>query len=129
LLAAIKKNDPAYTNAMELAETLRYRGVTVKCVLQSKMVGFFDGQMGAALYRTDRGDFEALFLQKPAAFAIRTVERQENGRYLFTFGGSPPQISSHPLDSNRPWYFAQHVNVFLMTDEKKLAIDLQKVLN
>ena len=54
--AFLQAGDPAYVDAMELAQTLRSRGFTVKCVLRSTMEGAFEGLEGAALYRTDRGE-------------------------------------------------------------------------
>lgn len=54
LLAIVKPDDPAYADAMSLARTLQARGFIVKCVLQSKMIHIFEGQKGAALFRTDR---------------------------------------------------------------------------
>jgi len=52
------------------------------------MEGAFEGLEGAALYRTDRGDFEALFLPKPQTFAgMIVIEEQQNGRYTYSFHG------------------------------------------
>ena len=50
-LSLIKPVDPAYADAMELAETLRAHGFIVECVLQSKTVYIFEGQEGAVLFR------------------------------------------------------------------------------
>jgi hypothetical protein len=78
--AFLQAGDPAYVDAMELAQTLRSRGFTSKCVLRSTMEGAFEGMEGAALYRTDRGDFEALFLAKPQTFVgLIVMEEQRNG--------------------------------------------------
>jgi len=55
------------------------------------MEGLFAGQEGAALYRTNRGDFETLFLPKSQNFnALQVVERRETGGYVYSFRGSPP---------------------------------------
>ena len=55
------------------------------------MANVFEGQLGAALYRTNRGDFEALFVTEPHTFSsLRLVERSEGGRYLYQFEGTPP---------------------------------------
>lgn len=127
LRAELNPNDPGYVEAMELARVLRGRGFTVKCVLQSIMVGFFEGEKGAALYRTDRGDFEGLFLPEPQTFAVQPIETRTDGRYIYSFSGSPRAMSG-PLDSDKPAFFIQYKNQFLVTWEKRLAADLQKAV-
>jgi tetratricopeptide (TPR) repeat protein len=127
LLAELKPNDPAYVEAMELAQVLRNRGFIVKCVLRSTMSVFFEGEKGAALYRTDRGDFEGLFLPKGQAFAVQPVETRANGRYVYSFAGSPRRTGG-PLDSARPTFFVQYENQFLTTWDKQLAADLQRAV-
>jgi tetratricopeptide (TPR) repeat protein len=127
LLACLKPNDPAYVEAMELAQVLRNRGFIVKCVLQSTMIRFFEGETGAALYRTDRGDFEGLFLTKEQTFAVQPIETRTNGRYVYSFAGSPRRTGGL-LDSARPTFFVQYENQFLTTWDKQLAADLQKAV-
>ena len=127
LLAVLKTDDPAYTDAMELAQTLRNHNFTVKCVLQSKMNGFFEGQKGAALYRTNRGDFQALFLPKTQKFAVQPIETRENGWYIYSFAGSP-HATGGPLDCARPTYFSQHANQLFETGDEPLAAALEKAL-
>lgn len=58
-------SDAAYRDAMALAQTLIKRRFVVTCMSPSKMTGTFEGQDGAAVYRTNQGDFEALFLPHP----------------------------------------------------------------
>jgi hypothetical protein len=123
LEGVLKADDSAYADAMELAKTLREAGFTVKCVLQSKSVSLFEGQKGAALYRTNRGDFEALFLPKGHTFALRTAERRESGRYVYTFEGSP-RFSERAWDSVRATYFAPHGNQLFITSERRLVEEL-----
>jgi hypothetical protein len=129
LLGVLKADDPVYHDAMELAKTLDAHGLLVTCVLQSKMIREFEGQKGAALYRTSRGDFEALFLPRERVFAVRPTERQEDGRYLYYFDGTPSPSSPQPLNSARPTYFAQHSNQLFVTWEPLLAASLDKTLN
>ena len=130
LLALIKPDDPAYADAMDLAESLGSHGFIVECVLQSKMIDIFEGQEGAALFRTDHGDFEALFLQNPEAFAsVEVVERlDEHGRFLYSFKGTPPPRSPDPLDSADPIFFGKHANQFFITSKSRLAAILVKAL-
>ena len=90
LRVVLRSSDFAYAETMALTKDLENRGYVVRCVLQSKSVNFFEGQLGAALYRTDRGDFEALFLTTPRTFAsVRLVEHTGSGRYVYRFEGSP----------------------------------------
>ena len=93
------------------------------------MIREFEGQKGAALYRTSRGDFEALFLPRERVFAVRPTERQEDGRYLYYFDGTPSPSSPQPLNSARPTYFAQHSNQLFVTWEPLLAASLDQTLN
>jgi hypothetical protein len=127
LLAELKPNDSVYVEAMELAGVLRNRSFIVKCVLQSKMTGFFEGEKGAALYRTDRGDFEGLFLLKAQIFAVQPIETRTDGRYIYSFAGRPHPTGG-PSDSAKLMFFVQHENQFLITWDKQLAADLQKAV-
>jgi hypothetical protein len=127
LLAELKPDDPAFTDAMELAQTLRNHGFTVNCVLQSKMIGLFEGQKGAALYRTNRGYFEGLFLPKKQTFAVQPIENRQNGRYIYSFAGNP-RPTGGPWDCARPTYFTQHANQLFATSDEQLAVGLHKAL-
>ena len=129
LLALIKTDDPAYADAMDLARTLQGRGFIVKCVLQSVMVHTFQGQKGAAVFRTDRGDFDVLFLPEPQTFAtVEILERRENGRFLYSFRGSPRAASPHPIDSAYPMYFVKHADQLFITWESKLPASIVKAV-
>lgn len=127
LQAKLQAEDPVFSDAMELAQTLRNHGFTVKCVLQSKMVGLFEGQKGAALYRTDRGDFEGLFLPKAETFRVQPIEKRQDGRYIYSFAGSPHSTSGG-WDGIDPSYFIQHANLLCVTSDKQLATGLDKAL-
>jgi hypothetical protein len=128
LMNLLKPVDPIYSEAMDLAEVLRDHGLTIKCVLPSKMANAFEGQAGAALYRTNLGTFEALFLKKPATFAsVKSAEAEKNGFYLYSFEGRPPARGG--WTSSRREYFVKHRNQMLVTREKQLAVYLDKELN
>jgi hypothetical protein len=121
LLAVVKTDDPAYVDAMRLARTLEAHGFIVRCVLRSKMVSIFEGQIGAALFRTDYGDFEVLFLPASQTFlSVEVIERHENDRFLYTFRGSPSPTSG-PIDSPRPMFFERQANQFFVTSNRQLA--------
>jgi hypothetical protein len=127
-LNPLKPVDPIYSEAMDLAKVLQGYGLTIKCVLPSKMGNAFEGQMGAALYRTNRGDFEALFLEKPATFAsVKPIEARKNGFYVYSFEGWPPARGG--WTSSRREYFVKHRSQMLITREEQLAVDLDTELN
>jgi hypothetical protein len=130
LLGAIKPDDPAYTHAMELAETLRGHGFIVRCIGQSKWNRVFEGQKGAALFKTDQGDFEALFLPKSQTFElVESIERREKERFLYSFQGYPRPMSAYPLDGRSPIYFAKHANQFFITWAPDLAVSIVKAVS
>ncbi len=56
------ENDPIYTEAGELPRILENRGFVVVCVRSSKQAELFEGEKGAAWYKTKQGVFEVLFL-------------------------------------------------------------------
>jgi len=125
LLAVIKQDDPAYVDAAGLARTLEVHGFIVRCVLQSKMTHFFDGQTGAALFRTDYGDFDVLFLPPSQTFAlVELIEWQEDNRFLYSFRGNPSPTSSQPIDSTQPMFFGRHANQFFVTSNRQFAESL-----
>jgi len=56
----MEPTDPAYSDAMTLARVLAEDGISVSCIGPSTMNGLFEGEVGAAIYKTSRGVFEAL---------------------------------------------------------------------
>jgi len=130
LLARMRPDDPAYVDAMELARTLQTHGVVVKCVLQSKMANLFDDQKGAAFFKTEYGQFEALFLPKPLTFdSMEIASRAENGRLLYSFEGTPRQRSVHPIDSNHQIFFEKHGSILFVTSNSPLPASIAKALS
>jgi len=130
LLAVLQPTDKSYSMAMELAETLQAEGFIIKCMLRSKMEGEFEGQDGAALFRTDRGDFEAMFLPKQKTFEkMMVLERQENSRYVYSFEGAPKPRSLRSMDSPRREYFVKHAHLLLLTSNALLAEDLRRAVS
>jgi hypothetical protein len=126
--AALKMDDPAFLDAMELAQTLRAHGFTVKCVLLSKMVNQFEGQKGAALYRTSAGDFEALFLAQPKVFdSLNVVERRDGESYFYSFKGPPqprPAMKIQSVDRN---YFIRYRSMLFVLRDRRLAATLTEL--
>jgi hypothetical protein len=130
LLAVLQPPDKAYSMAMELAQTLRAGDFTIKCVLRSKQEGLFEGLEGAALFRTNRGDFEAIFLPNEKTFEkLRVDEHQENGWYIYSFAGEPKPWLSKGFESPRRNYFVKHSHMLLVTSNDVLAEDLRRVVS
>ena|SRR5713101_8155417 len=116
--------------SVKLALQFNCPGFTVKCVLRSTMEGTFEGLEGAALYRTDRGDFETLFLPKPQTFAgMIVIEEQQNGRYIYSFHGTPRPWPADRVDSLRPISFLWRPNQLLVIRDDQLRVKLEEVLN
>jgi hypothetical protein len=127
--SVLQPSDPVYLDAVELARTLAADGFIVMCIVPSKMTGMFEGQKGAALYRTDRGAFEALFLPKPQHFdRLQIVERPERGRHLYSFAGPPTPWPANAIDSPRPVFLSKHRNRLLVAYDKELADHLGTTL-
>lgn len=128
LSALLKPTDPVYAETVQLTHELEDHRNVVRCVLQSKMANLIDGQLGAALYRTSRGDFEALFIPKPQTFAsLSLIESNKNSRYQYSFKGTPP--SPHTMDCARRTFFAKNANRLFVTEDKQLAASLGEILN
>ena len=107
--AQLPSFDPAYVDAMELARYLIDHGFIVKCVGKPIEIEF-EGQKGAALYRTNRGSFVAVFLPKGQNFdALEVVEQRQGARYLYSFRGTP-RSPAH-IDSSKPIYYVKFGNV------------------
>jgi hypothetical protein len=82
------ESDPIYTEAMELARTLENRGFVLECVRSSKQAAFFEGEKGAAWYKTKQGVFEVLFLPVSQNFeGLQIVAESKPGDATLTFFG------------------------------------------
>jgi hypothetical protein len=126
---ALQPSDPAYRDAMDLARTIADNGFTVQCVAPSKMAGTFDGQAGAALYKTDRGSFEALFLPILRTFdGLQIVEREGSGRHSYSFTGYPKPWPANLIDASRRVYFIRNRNRLLVAQDKELGTQLKSIL-
>jgi hypothetical protein len=118
---ALRTSDPAYRDALVFARVLATDGFTVECMAPSKMTGTFEGQLGATLYRTKQGSFEALFLPNPQDFdGLQVRHQQVNGRYRYSFAGHPKPWPANLLDAARPVYFLNNRNRLIVTQDKQL---------
>ena len=122
-------SDPAYPDAADLARILADHGFIVMCIAPSKMTATFEGQKGAAVYRTNQGSFDALFLPKPQDFdALQIIGKQESGRYLYSFGGRPKPWPANLIDAPHAIYFIKHTNRLIVVQDKELAAHLGTAL-
>lgn len=128
--ALLPPADPAYDDAIELARTLSEHGLTINCVLTSKLGGLFTGLKGAALYRTTDGDFDALFLPKPKTFAeLKIIERPLKKGFVYSFAGKPRPWPANRFESGRRQYFLQYANQMLVFSDDALRTKLEAILN
>ncbi len=128
LKAALPSNTPAYPDAVVLSETLSKNGILVKCISASKMEGTFEGQSGAAMYRTIHGSFEVLFLPRTQTFnRLKIIEQHNGDRYLYRLQGSPRPWPANRIDSAFRIYFVKDRNLLFVVDENaELAARLRK---
>ena len=128
--AVIQLTDKAYEPARALSEHLERGGFRVRCVLRSHMEGLFEGLVGAALYRTDRGDFEALFLSPSDTFAkLRVNERQEGVSWVYSFEGAPKPWSVNRMQGRRMQFVKHAHRLLLVFENEKLAALLQEAID
>ena len=120
----LRSTNPLYVDVMDLARNLIDHGFIVKCILPSKMENLFDGQKGAALYRTDRGEFDVLFLPKKDTFdAVEVVEQEQGAKYVYSFRGTP---HSPTRMEGKKTYFTKSGNLlFVVRRDADLAASIQ----
>jgi len=118
---------PVYQDAMQLARTLSQRGFYVECIRRSKEENVFEGQKGAAWFKTDQGIFEVWFLPVGESFAdLQIVEESKgDGRFIYSFRGTP-RILTH-IDSSEPIVFIKQGNLlFEVWGDERLAASLRQ---
>jgi hypothetical protein len=123
----LKRTDPAYEEAMKLKATLGQQGIEVTCVLPSKNVHIFEGQLGSAFYRTTVGVIDVMFLPESRDFEVRVAETIKDGRYLYSFEGEP-HANTQVWDASHPWFFIQFRNSMFTTDDEKVAQRIRAVV-
>ena len=109
------QSSPVYIDATNLARDLATRGIKVECIRRSKEEHLFQGQKGAAWFRTNHGVFEAWFFPDTKA-AMVAVEK-------VTARPAPVSLPSGPSES-----FIQHQNVVIHVSlgDRTLAASLQR---
>lgn len=123
--ASLSTIDPIYVDAMELSRFFIEHGFIVRCVQGSKMQNVFEGQTGAALYVTDQGSFDVIFLRKEQNFSgVQLVELNEGKSHILSFGGTPP--SRFHMGGYQKTYFITFDNVLLVAwRDSQLAATIQ----
>jgi hypothetical protein len=128
LKASLPSNAQSYPDAIALSRILERNKISVRCILLSKMEGTFDGLEGAVLYRTDQGDFEALFLPRPQNFErLKVIERQEGSRYSYSFVGPPRPWPANRIDAAFRMYFVKYQSALFVVTDKVLAATLERL--
>lgn len=123
-------SDAAYRDAMALAQTLIKRRFVVTCMSPSKMTGTFEGQDGAAVYRTNQGDFEALFLPHPKNFdKLQVIESQDGQRYRYSFVGPPEPWPANLIDSAFRLYFVKHGSELIVAEDQQVAARVRSAID
>ena len=129
LSAAVQPTDKVYEPARALADHLERSGFRVRCVLRSHMEGLFEGLAGAALYRTNQGDFDALFLPPPNTFdQLRVDERKERASWVYSFEGEPKPWPANRMEGRRIQFVKHAHRLLVVWDDEKLAALLQEVI-
>jgi hypothetical protein len=111
---------PVYTDAAQLAQELSAHGYVVGCIARSVFEGSMPITMGAALYMTNRGAFDVIFLPKPQTFeALEIIERQKKGNYIYKFRGTPR--FARQMAPKKTYFFKQSGRLFIAFDEQTAA--------
>jgi hypothetical protein len=126
--ATLPSDTAVYRDAIRLSEALRKKGILMKCILASTMEGTFEGQSGAALYRSDHGSFEVLFLPQSRTFdQLKIIEQHNGDRYSYRFKGPPQPWPANLIDSAFRIDFVKDRNLlFVVQNDAELSARLQE---
>ena len=127
--AQLQPTDGIYGQALALSKELASGGFVTRCVLRSHMEGLFEDMLGAALFRTDRGDFEALFLAPPKTFDLLIVsERREGNHWVYSFEGRPRPWAANRMEGRRTLFVKNGHRLLMVLENEPLAATLRRVL-
>ena len=126
--AQLSSIDPVYVDAMDLARNLIDHGFIVNCVQASKWGNLFVDQEGAALYRTEQGDFDILFLPKSETFdAVQVVEQMQGNLHVYSFRGTPN--SAGRLEGQKIHFVRSANLLFLVWSDADLTASIQATVS
>jgi hypothetical protein len=136
-VASLRPTDPAASDAARLATLLSKHGFTIQCILRSKMANLFPDQKGAALFRTNYGDFEALFLAADHTFddiVITCSTEHAEGANGYTYDGYRYEFKDRTgkwrrLSQGRQQFFVKRGNMLLMTMYNPLVPWLERAVS
>jgi hypothetical protein len=118
--ALMEANYPAHTDATQLAQELSANGYIVRCIARSTFEASMPITKGAALYITNRGAFDVIFVSKPQTFeALEIIERQKKGSYIYKFRGSPR--FAREMAPKKTYFFKQSNRLFIAFDKQTAA--------
>ena len=93
------------------------------------MNGMFEGEVGAAIYKTSGGAFEALFLPPSQTFdALQIRERRDGAFYLYSFDGQPKRSTADPMTASRPFHFIKNLNRLIVAQNRELVAHREAIL-
>jgi hypothetical protein len=135
----IAPDNPAYSDAMDLAKTLADHGFVVNCIFPTKLGSIFevaDGDVmrstveGEANFTTNYGAFDVIFMPKPQTFSdFKITEHREGGGYRYRFFGTPRVWDTNKFGTARRQYFLKHENHLFFVGDKNLRARLEEALN
>lgn len=120
--------ETGYSEARAVAAKLSAIGVSVGCIAPSKMANWFEGQEGAAVFDTDVGRFDILFLPSEQTFdELRIVQREADGWFFYVLEGLP-RWRIPRMESPRRVYFSTHGNKLVVTQEEEVMLRIVNAL-
>jgi hypothetical protein len=138
--ALIAPDNPAYSDAMDLAKRLESNGFVIRCIFPTKLGSIFevaDGDVmrstveGEANFTTNNGAFDVIFLPKPQTFAdFKISERRKAGGYLYRFTGTPRVLAGDKFMFGTAYrnYFLKQDNYLFFVSDQTLISRLEEAL-
>lgn len=137
--ALLSHEDPAYGDAMALADDLRAHGFVIHCVFPSKLRSIFtvsDGKTlrstveGETVYRTNYGDVDVVFMPKPQTWEpFKVSERHLRSGYMYTFAGTPRVWDVNQFGTARRTFFLKRGNQMFVISDTGIRARLEKALD
>ncbi len=136
--ALLSSSDPAYADAMEIAQRLQHHDFTVQCVFPTKFGSIFmveeNGVLvstieGEACFSTNFGGVDVIFLPKPQTFAdFKITEHRAGGGYIYRFSGTPRVHGGDKFKVGTAGrnYFLKYDNLLFIVGNDRLLARLQR---